>query len=357
VEIVRPLISIFQQIFVLFMETNLGKILFGIFIGIIFERLFIKTRAWMRGYSSKRNSIKFDEKIIPRLNEKFKDKAHIYGLVAKDPLVDEGGRYDLSSVEEKTISDNREKLRCKGNFNDMHAIVVGETSWYTDPVVLQTKSLEYAAVMALRDSARSAGKPLPQVLTANVLVICSEEKKIIIHKRSKGSATNPDTLQVFGGGYMPKPPEDDRRGCGERKEHDGKALWKTAERELREESDINLVISEKAVRLLSMDRTSGTIQLTYIGCDIKKHVIDRAREESKNNKNPHSWEGELKEIYFDKLDEILSGEAFSPTGKIFILVWLALGAPGYGGKFRVRSNGGKYKNCSAKKLFEKHMQA
>jgi len=111
---------------------------------------------------------------------------------------------------------------------------------------MQAKRIDFAGLTVLRNE-----KKRPKIITSNVLIICSETKEILLHRRSEKSATNPLKLQIFGGGHMP----GHDLYHGKRSRSSDSNLQETAQRELQEETTIRLLIPDSTPMMLALDNS------------------------------------------------------------------------------------------------------
>jgi len=97
-------------------------------------------------------------------------------------------------------------------------------------ITITGKQIEYNKVLVLCNEGE-----LPQVITANVLVVCKETRQVLIHKRSFKSKHYPNVLSNFGGSFMPETKiiKDNSRIYD-------KNLFATAAREFHEETRIKI---------------------------------------------------------------------------------------------------------------------
>lgn len=222
----------------------------------------------------------------------------------------------------------RQKLRCENRPNDPHGIVLGEVSWDDDPLSFRIEVVDYGQLCAMRSVAGS-GQP-PRVLSANALVVCPQERLLMLHRRAPDSATYPSHLHTVGGGYWP-PGLEGREG-------DGHSLRDTAIREIHEETRASISIEPDTPMIVMEETRTGFVQAAFLGCAISRSDRAYIRESS---------EGSIVWVGFDELEAKLDGESkWVPTGKAALLAWLAMGAPGAGNRPRF----GKY---SATQLFQK----
>lgn len=249
----------------------------------------------------------------------------------------------LEEHVETTATQKRLALAEEGRPNDAHGLVVNQPLYSADPVLFEVQPLDFAHVSVLRGPDPKAPKPLP-LLSANVLIVCPEEKVLLLNKRSMEVATYKGALHTFGGAFAPP-----YRGAP----HDKRSLRWTAMREVFEES--NVILSWETTPVLYLEETlTGFIQAIYLGVQVTSAMLHKLEV---------SWEGIATRIPFDRLHQELlkferpleQGESpeeprpyWVPTAKAGILGWLAFGAPGAGRKVR-------FERRTASELFELHV--
>ena len=154
------------------------------------------------------------------------------GLYRHEPMIHLEGPFPLSPAQEGFAAEMRKLFAADdGKVNDPHAVLKVQPEWKDDPLHFHVYSLDYVALEALRNDELS-NDIRPLVLSANVLLICRENREIILHRRAPDSRTYPCALHTIGGAYWP-PDVDGREG-------DRLSLRRTAAREAGEESDVFL---------------------------------------------------------------------------------------------------------------------
>jgi hypothetical protein len=253
------------------------------------------------------------------------DTVEIVSLTTELPVFENvGDMVMLAEDREKTEARLRE-VNPKFD-NDMHAILSGEPLWNDSPVVFRYQTTDYIGVETLRGNARSQ---LP-IVSANVVVFCSERRELYLHRRSPKSATYPNYLHTYGGAFVPKARDGDNR-------HDGNDLIATARRELSEELNVGFIMEQVHNQMLfAKELKTGFCQLVLF-VNLSDQEVSRATS---------NWEGDKVVVGFDALKERLldEHENWVPTGKAQILAWLALGAP-------PGNNTLKFNGASAEALF------
>src|SRR5438477_9878539 len=132
--------------------------------------------------------------------------------------------------------------------NDPQAILMNRPSWDLDPVYLESCTLDFAGVRALRDEA--LGDLKPEVLSSNAVIFCNETRQLILHQRSKKSDTfaKEENLHTMGGAYQP--PEGGR-------EWDKLSLQHTAKREVLEEASASLAWEAEPPMIMMKELDTG----------------------------------------------------------------------------------------------------
>ncbi|MGC2694394.1 MAG: hypothetical protein WA738_01240, partial [Candidatus Angelobacter sp.] len=255
---------------------------------------------------------------IERLGYHFRTKntVHIFGLYTELPTIEPKGRFALTE-EEKLI----QRTLPVPEENDPHAILVTEPDWTQPKPHFEVQGLEYHELKALRSAGKLANRAgvrvhrTARVVSANAVIICRQNRQLILHYRSANSASYPLCYHTIGGGYMPP---------GIHAKDDLDSLENTLAREVNEEARIKLSL-EKIPQLLIMEEVeTGFIQVAFLGIDIPAAQADHLPD------NPRPIEGRPVRVPFDKLHDLLSRPDWVPTGKAAVLAWLALGAPAAG---------------------------
>jgi hypothetical protein len=272
---------------------------------------------------------------VPNINEFFKGDAELFGPYKHEPVIESKGAFPLNDAQATEAAKERKKIASdKNTTNDPHAVLSSGPNWNDDPLNFKVQTLDFAAVRVLRRNIDRNNNSLPQVLSANILLICRESREIILHRRAAHSDTYPNALHTIGGAYMP-PKVDHREG-------DFYQLRLTAFREVLEESGANFVLDENPPMVVLREVKTGFIQLIFLGINISL----KGKSKLKSGR-----EGEIVYVKYDELPRRLRQENdWVPTGKAAILAWLALGAP----------NGGwnvKFGGIKPTKLFKQEVGA
>lgn len=261
---------------------------------------------------------------ISRLNDFSKEEMQIYCQNKKEPTISIAGPYNLTKAQTDAAKKHRLRLKKIKRPNDPHAIMVNDPIWNTEPVNIEAKTLDFAAVCALREE-----KVKPQILSSSAIIVCEEEKQLILHVRAEEVATYPGCLHALGGAYIPP-------GFGG-VDSDRDGLASTKNREIHEEAQLALSSDVEPPMMLSKELSTGFIQLVFLGHNISAKAAKRLKG---------NWEGEIVYVPFDLLPIILENPKWVPTGKAHVLAWLALDTPGCSRK-------PKFKGLKAFQLFDK----
>ncbi len=251
---------------------------------------------------------------LPRIQKYFDGKdSIIHGVYSRLPIVktNDDKTIALTKTQESNIEKERQKIADHPTHsNDPHLILEPEyiPNWEGNPVIFKTIPADYATVRVLK----SSDMPI-KTLSAGALLLCEENKSLILHKRSEDSDTYPNYYHLVGGSYMPKTAQTMRY-------NDGGSLKKTAIREIWEELGIISVNLDPCTMLMQEEPDTGFIQLCFLGASVSKDQLSKIDE---------NYEGEFQEVEFNHLAKLLNDdERLVPTCKSAILSWLALDTPG-----------------------------
>lgn len=264
----------------------------------------------------------------------------VRGVASVLPTLEEQGPYEIPSALLEQVEASRGYLNRLGAPNDSVAVIDEPTVLEQMPHTINVKSLDYATLRVLRQTAKDQKKPAPKVPSANVVLFCEDQRVLIVHRRAKGvmaGTTVDSVMHTFGGSYCSKPPNS-------RRVHDHGDLLRTARREVLEESNLSFGLEEAPLFLQSEETDSGFVQWVLMARGISlfefHNVVFRENDP----------EGVPLSVPFDSLREVLNRPAmWHQSGRTHILAWLAMGAPGARGKL---SFGG----LTAQELFEAVMQ-
>lgn len=241
---------------------------------------------------------------ISQLNGLYPQKVKIYGSLRCLPLLEDKGR----KVVNKDIAEQAARIRPTLKVNDPHALLDEAPRWSDEPVYIKYKSLDFAELCAFRDKA-PAGQ-WPRVLSTCVLPVHSETRTVFLHRLSNKSVTYPDYLHVFGGGFMPSisttPGRFDRD------------LISCARREFEEESGM-MFAGNSFPMVAAEELDTGFVHVAFLGVNLDPQEVNRRRA---------NWEGRIVEVHFTEILDWLKDVRWVPTGKLHVLLWLAMGAPG-----------------------------
>jgi|GEM_PF-5538179 len=190
--------------------------------------------------------------------------------------------------------------------NDPCAAVLYPPNWSDVPLTIHYHNLSYAEILALREDREYVG-----IITANVLLFSEDGKCLLVHRRSHQSAHYSGALHTFGGAFIPP-------GSGPREDHSG--IRRAALREIFEESEAGIYISNQTPCVVIDEKHIQFIQTAFLGVNVSPDQADSLKR---------NWEGDQIRIGFAQLkDKMLDMDAWTPTGWVHVLLWLALNAPG-----------------------------
>lgn len=234
----------------------------------------------------------------------------IHRIVERSPRVLVEGGLELSDAVKAAAAQRRPKLE----LNERHAIV---QDWDGRPVdSIRVATCDFAEVLALREHAHAQGAEQPRVLSAGAVVICPSTRCVLLHRRSRQSATYPGALHILGGAY--KPPEQFRfiDSPGDRS-----SLEFTMLREVFEESGLIVRRYQEPVCVME-ELDTGFVQYVHLGVRVTREQFAQLSQNS---------EGDLIRLSFDELQTSLAEASdWVPTGRAQLLMWLGVGAPGAG---------------------------
>jgi 8-oxo-dGTP pyrophosphatase MutT (NUDIX family) len=191
--------------------------------------------------------------------------------------------------------------------NDLHAVVIGEPQWLSDPPQFRAKTLDFASVCALRNENRKV-----RILSACAVIVCPDEEVVLLHVRGSDVATYADHLHTLGGAFIPP---------GSCVDADRTSLRSACVREVHEEVQLALSGDKFPPMVMSEELSTGFIQLVFLGFGVGLKSLTRLEG---------NWEGKPSRIPFAQLPAMLQTGPWTPSGKSHILAWLALGAPNAG---------------------------
>lgn len=249
-----------------------------------------------------------------RLNTLFTDETVIHGPYQHSPVIQGSGVITLPPDAQANVDKWLAHLRERDAPNDPHGILCAPVAWMDDPVRFTFQRADYAQLRALREAAAAQSGTPPQVLSANALIVCPEDRVVMLHRRSPASATYPNCLHTVGGAYWP-PGTEGRSG-------DGNSLRRTVLREVLEETHANIALDKATPMVIMEEVRTGFVQVAYLGCVISAAMRQDIEENA---------EGHVVWIGYDDLERRLREDTtWVPTGKAGVLAWLAMAAPGAG---------------------------
>ena len=238
-----------------------------------------------------------------RLNQFLAD-FELMKVVQEEPEVQECEKYEVGSKVAHHADEKREELQRKGRPDDPHARVRQPCSRLAENSKFVVEPIYFSQVQALR-----AFGDWPPILSAGGIVICRQQRSLILHRRGSDVDTYRDCLHILGGGYKPPAidgPEADRKG-----------LRQTAVREIHEEAQVEVVCCSRII-FVSKENPTNFYQVVYCF-----NVSPESLDDLCGN-----WEGGIERVNFDSLPRVLNEEHWVPSGKALVLAWLAEGAPG-----------------------------
>lgn len=240
------------------------------------------------------------ERVIP--------DAKIYGVVLEEPILKLNGTYPFTDQQIAAA----ESLRSTIRINDPHAMLLQAPDLLHSPVQLKAYTLDYAALEVLRNENKHQ-----HIVSANAVIVCPDARVLVLQHRSPKSRTFPDCIHIIGGAYQPP---NITPGI----DFDSLSLKSTAQREVKEETNIVITCDSFPPMLLAEEQSTRFFQFVLLGADISVNQLNCLKE---------NWEstGIVKDP-FDKLRTFLVSppKPWTPSGKAHVLAWLALGAPGAG---------------------------
>ncbi len=282
----------------------------------------------------------------PRNNIPSSDFAVLIGFTGILPIpntLDE--KYEID-IEDKELLKEMYKLSKKNEktlkHNEIQTILHKDVDVTTIHNLneIDVLPLKYSHVSAIRETITSLDRyknKSPQVITAGTLLVCPENRQIVVQHR-QNTETHPDHYHTFGGAYRKTEffEEIDFNIANDRN-----SLKFTLVREVFEETNIVLnkdnIYDEYCVVRQNDD---GYIQFYSICAKITSADMDNLQGID---------EGSVVIIDFDDLERELMEQNWVPSGKMHILIWLAFGAP-YTSFFE------RFGGLSAKKLYKKVIQ-
>lgn len=234
-------------------------------------------------------------------------------LVARpkgDPIMVRAGRYELPPDMHEDVERERQYLARLGRDNEVQAVLAGPADFSVDPIVMHYRTIEYAAVRALR---RRHAALL--VLSASVFPVCWERRCLYLQKRSPTADLGPSLLYGFAGAFQPASGAD--RG----------SLVLTALRELEEETGLAARYEVATPLGMFQDNATASLEFILLGLNLRPVEAERLC---------HSAEGDIVTIPFDELPELLrQRDLWTAGGRFVVLSWLMLGGEDHADAFNL----------------------
>ncbi|MCU6432716.1 NUDIX domain-containing protein [Undibacterium sp. Jales W-56] len=220
-------------------------------------------------------------------------------FLATPPKVRIKGRATLSAAQIAASQHHARQLAATGKPDDTHLMV---TSAALNSSCLEVEAIQFSEICSLRSEGRK-----PAILSANALLVCEQTQELILLRRSGTVATHPHHWHVTGGAMHPQ--LDRYQG-----ELD---LLKTMQREVQEETQLRIDLSDRPLLSLVKENTTGFIQCAAIGVNVNRQSLEGMQS---------NWEGQAVRIAFKDLAACLQTPLWVPSGKAHVLCWLALRA-------------------------------
>lgn len=206
---------------------------------------------------------------------------------------------DLRLASEKQLT----RLQMSAMPNEAHALVIGYKNLPGETLQLQLQTLDFSKVCAMR-----AAGMLPAILSASAILVCKETEELIVHQRGAKVATHPHHWHILGGAFNPALDIVAKHA----------SLRSSLQRELCEETGLQLSVPKNSVSVLSKEKITGFVQWCVLGVPVEAAQLAHIRG---------NWEGSIHRLSFNQLGEFLQKPNWVASGKAHILSWLALGAP------------------------------
>jgi hypothetical protein len=269
--------------------------------------------------------------------------AHLYGpaenegprLMRGKPFLQiwQGIPQEVQAEINVIIEEVRAELAALKRPDEFQAIEAEFCDFAKPEIIIQYTSAQFSVLEALRRFRGRGGQKVfalppilrpPRVLSANVLMVCSKRRELIVQLRGD-VATYPHHLHVFGGAFRTSDPTaPDSVGYLASDIN----FFDAALRELKEETGHVPTQITAPMFIMSREIDTGYVQFSLLGLDISEKSASALR---------HSWEGRIATIPFDDLGIALGRDGYAvdgedphgfvPSGRALILAWLAEGAP------------------------------
>jgi hypothetical protein len=263
---------------------------------------------WLRWRFGRRSGPVYVEEKWPEIakaiNLHFDTKVTLVKILRSEPILEIVGDLEVDN-EVRSLS---KKIASAREQNSKNAVLAEKGDLDIQPPKWRVRITPHSTILALRQKDR-----LPPVLSGNTLLCCSSRREVYLHYRSEKVDTKKGVLHIFGGSYEHSQFKNDEA-----------SLRRTAEREVREESGVSVVIPADCIRIVATEDDTGFVQLNFCGVDVPAGSVDVA--DSTNSKSFRA-EGSVLACPFHKVGETLVESLWAESGKAVVLAWLALGAP------------------------------
>ena len=237
------------------------------------------------------------------INTHFSEKIELVGFYENDASIEMAGEMPVTADLRKASAIQLSRLQLLASQNEAHAIVTGYKNSSDESVHLQLQTLEFSNICAMR----AAGQQ-PAILSASAVLVCPGTEELILHQRSAKVATHPNHWHIFGGAFNPTLDISSKLA----------SLRLTLQRELHEETGLQLSIPPHPMMALTKEKATGFVQWCVLGILVEVNQLAQLHG---------NWEGSIHRVSFNQLSEFLQEPNWVASGKAHILSWLALGAP------------------------------
>jgi 8-oxo-dGTP pyrophosphatase MutT (NUDIX family) len=237
------------------------------------------------------------------VNTHFSEKLELIGFYQKDASIEMVGEILITPDLRKASAIQLSRLQLSTNPNEAHAIVTDYKNSPDESLHLQLQTLDFSNICAMR----AAGQQ-PAILSASAILLCPDTEELIVHQRSAKVATHPSHWHIFGGAFNPTLDISSKLA----------SLRLTLQRELHEETGLQLSIPPHAMMALTKEKATGFVQWCVLGVPVEVNQLAQLHG---------NWEGSIHRVSFNQLSEFLQEPNWVASGKAHILSWLALGAP------------------------------
>lgn len=269
-----------------------------------------------------------DRAWISRINRFFGDLCEVVWWGHEEARVYRAGDWDVPADLRTDVERNRRELRERGKPNELHALCV-EPIDFSKPVLdIGYRTIDYATARTLRLRGLSPGFG---ILSASSFLVGVETRTLFIQRRGAGVDLNPGRLHGFAGAYSPGRLARDADG-------DAESLMRTARRELREETGLDLATMRPAHLVFFSDPKTTALEMCLLGLSASPDEVARLED---------TEEGGIYPIPMDELGALLTrNDRWGPGGQCEVMAWLALGAPPF-------APGERFSGLTAQETFEK----